>query len=114
MFPEPGQASVLLLFGEGTKLQAEFWRLIEHGRASFSSFDHQQKYGLPVVIDAIQELRERLADKWVEGAVLDAETGDLLFRFTHDTKLQILNVTGYEIWDIRFPDGTGEYSNYAK
>ena len=54
-YPEPGQASVLLLFGEGTKLQAEFWRLIEHGRASFSSFDHQQKYGLPVVIDAIQE-----------------------------------------------------------
>jgi hypothetical protein len=88
--------------------------LIEHGRASFSSFDHQQKYGLPVVIDAIQELRERLADKVVEEAVLDEETGDLLFRFTHDTKLQILNVTGYEIWDIRFPDGTGEYSNYAK
>jgi hypothetical protein len=113
-YPEPGQASVLLLFGEGTKLQAEFWRLIEHGRASFSSFDHQQKYGLPVVIDAIQELRERLADKMVEEAVLDEETGDLLFRFTHDTKLQILNVTGYEIWDIRFPDGTGEYSNYAK
>ena len=66
-YPEPGQASVLLLFGEGTKLQAEFWRLIEHGRASFSSFDHQQKYGLPVVIDAIQELRERLAEKVVKG-----------------------------------------------
>jgi len=31
-----------------------------------------------------------------------------------DLKLQILNFTGYEIWEIRFPDGTGEYSNYAK
>jgi len=47
-------------------------------------------------------------------ALHDQETGDLLFKFTQDIKLQILNVTGYEIWQIRFPDGTGEYSNYAK
>jgi hypothetical protein len=112
-YPEPGQASAALLFGNGTRLQAEYWRLIEGGRASFSSFDHQQKYGLPAVIDAIKELRERLAGKLVIEAVHDQETGDLLFKFTHDIKLQILNVTGYEIWEIRFPDGTGEYSNYA-
>ena len=76
-YPEPGQASVLLLFGEGTKLQAEFWRLIEHGRASFSSFDHQQKYGLPVVIDAIQELRvttDLLATFFVDQGVTDLVT----------------------------------------
>lgn len=113
-FPEPGQASASLLFADGTRLQAEYWRLIEDGRASVSSFDHQQKYGLPAVIDAVQELQEKLSSRVVVQALHDRETGDLLFTFTGNTKLQILNVTGYEIWEIRFPDGTGEYSNYAK
>jgi hypothetical protein len=113
-FPEPGQASVDLLFGDGTRLRVEFWRLVQSGRARFSSFDHDQIYGLPVRIDAIQELRDRLAGTTVVEALHDQETGDLLFTFTQDTKFQVLNVTGYEIWEIRFPDGTGEYSNYAK
>ncbi|HEY1744479.1 MAG TPA: hypothetical protein VGG18_15020 [Granulicella sp.] len=112
-FPEPGQASVTLLFTDGTTLQAEYWRLIEGGRASVSSFDHQQKYSLPEAIDSVQILHEKLESKVVLEAVHDGETGDLLFKFTEETKLQILNVTGYEIWEIRFPDGTGEYSNYA-
>ena len=113
-FPEPAQASVALVFADGTRLQAEYWRLIEDGRAGVSSFDHQQKYGLPAVIDAVQELQEKLSSRIVVEALHDEETGDLLFKFTGNIKLQILNVTGYEIWEIRFPDGTGEYSNYAK
>ncbi len=24
------------------------------------------------------------------------------------------NFTGYEVWEFRFPDGTGELSNYAR
>ena len=107
-------ASVELLFADGTRLQTEYWRVIEGGRASFSSFDHQQIYGLPARIDGIQNLRDRLVDKMVAEALHDQETGDLLFKFTHEIKLEVLNVTGYEIWQIRFPDGTGEYSNYAK
>jgi hypothetical protein len=113
-FSEPGMASVELFFTDGARLQTEYWRVLEGGRASFSSFDHQQIYGLPARIDAIQDLRDRLVDKIVVEALHDQETGDLLFKFTQDIKLQILNVTGYEIWQIRFPDGTGEYSNYAK
>ena len=113
-FPEPGHASVLLVFEDGTTLQAEFWRLTEDGKATFSSFDHQQKYGLPTVIDAVHELREKLTSRLVVTASHDQETGDLLFEFTDSIKLQILNVTGYEVWEIRFSDGTGEYSNYAK
>jgi hypothetical protein len=113
-FPEPGMASVELFFADGTRLQTEYWRVTEGGRASFSSFDHQQIYGLPARIDAIQDLRDRLVGKMVVEALHDPETGDLLFKFIEDIKLQVLNVTGYEIWQIRFPDGTGEYSNYAK
>jgi hypothetical protein len=113
-FPEPGQASVWLVFVNGTTLQAEYWRLIEDGAASLSSFDHQQIYGLPAAIDAIDELRNRLSDREVVEALHDQETGELVFKFTGDTKLQILNVTGYEIWEMRFPNGAVEYSNRAK
>jgi hypothetical protein len=58
-------------------LQAAYWRLSENGSASYSSFDHQQQYGLPAIIDAIQELQKRLNDRVVMEAVLDQETGDL-------------------------------------
>jgi hypothetical protein len=112
-FPEAGSASTLLRFQNETWLQAEYWRLIENGRHRLSTFDHQQQYGLPSPIDAIHELREKLAGKIVQAARHDQTTGDLLFDLTNETKLQILNFTGYEIWEIRFPDGTGEYSNYA-
>jgi hypothetical protein len=47
-------------------------------------------------------------------AQLDKEISDLLFQFTENTKLQIFAFTGYEVWEISFPDGTGEYSNHAK
>lgn len=113
-FPEPGQASVLILFADGTRLEAEFWRLIENGAATFSSFDHQQKYGLPEIIDAVEELRNRLSGKTLTSALHDLETGDLIFEFTAATRLQVLNVTGYEIWQLTFPSGAVEYSNYAK
>jgi hypothetical protein len=113
-FPEPGQASAWLVFVNGTTLQAEYWRLIEDGAASFSSFDHQQTYGLPAAIDAIEELRKRLSGREVVEALHDQETGDLVFKFTGNTKLQILNVTGYEIWEMRFPNGAVTYSNRAK
>lgn len=62
-FPEDGQASVDLHFEDGTKLHMEYWRLIEADRASYSSFDHQQIYGLHVRIDAVQELLNRLRVK---------------------------------------------------
>lgn len=44
----------------------------------------------------------------------DRETGDLIFDFTGNIKLQVLNFTGYEIWEITFPNGTGELSNFAR
>ncbi len=113
-FPAPGQASIKLLFANGTRLSAEYWRLVIDGRAGISSFDHQQKYGLPAPIDAVKSLSEILQDKPLTNALLDYNTGDLLFEFAARITLQVLNFTGYEIWEINFPDGTREYSNYAK
>ena len=107
-------ASIELLFANGTRLTAEYWRLTTDGRAGISSFDHQQKYGLPAPIDAVKKLGETLRDMPVTNAYLDFKTGDLFFDFDGNITLQVLNFTSYEIWHIRFPDGTGEYSNYAK
>jgi hypothetical protein len=112
--PENGEASVVILFSDGTKLRADYWRVIKDGRASISSFDHKQQYGLPAPIDAVAALTKDLQGKLITDAQHDKETGDLLLWFTSNIKCQILNFTGYEIWEINFPDGTGEYSNYAK
>ena len=113
-YPEPGQASIRVLFANGTRLRAEYWRLVISGKAGLSSFDHQQKYGLPAPIDAVKSLSETLQGKLVTHAFLDRKTGDLLFEFAGAITLQVLNFTGYEIWEINFPDGSCEYSNYAK
>lgn len=50
----------------------------------------------------------------MRGAKWDARTGDLIFSFEPNVELQVFNLTGYEDWEIHFPDGTGEYSNFAR
>ncbi len=110
---ESGTASIVMSFSDGTTLQAFYWRLVQDGRALLSSFDHQQKYGLPAPINGKEELSKILEGKICSDAQFDAETADLIFFFGQTTRLQIFNFTGYEIWDIRFPDGSREFSNYA-
>jgi hypothetical protein len=76
---QAGQAEVEILFSNGSKLEAAYWRIVKDGKAVISSFDHQQKYGLPAPLDAIQELQNQLDHKVVTEALLDKETGDLSF-----------------------------------
>jgi hypothetical protein len=112
--PEIGEASVVILFSDGTKLRSDYWRVIKGGRASISNFDHKQQYGLPARIDAVELLANDLHRQLVTDAQHDKETGDRLLWFSNNIKCQILNFTGFEIWEINFPDGTGAYSNYVK
>jgi hypothetical protein len=113
-YPEEGMASVLMKFSDGTTLRTDYWRLIKNNRQLLSSFDHQQQYGLPEPIDAKAELQNELRDLSVSEARLDQETGDLSFQFGDHCNLQVLNFTGYEIWEITFPDGSREFSNYNR
>jgi hypothetical protein len=114
-YPEKDDsASIFMEFSGGTRLRAEYWRVIKNGKHYRSNFDHNQIYGLPTAIDAVAELTRELQNQSVIEAHHDKETGDLLFQFTSDVKLQIFNFTGYEVWEIHFPDGSGEYSNYAR
>lgn len=113
-YPEPGCASVLLTFGNGSRLHAQYWRLIQDGERNLSSFDHQQKYGLPAPIDAIAHLQSSLQGQLVTDARVRAGTADLLFDFADNSRLEVFSFTGYEDWEIHFPDGTGGYSNHVR
>jgi hypothetical protein len=113
-YPEPEQVSIALRFSTGVVLTAAYWRIIENGRAGISTFDHRQQYGWPAPIDAFAVLQKMMTDREVVGASLEHTTGDLHFTFAGDISLQVFNFTGYEIWDIKFPDGSIEYSNYNK
>jgi hypothetical protein len=104
---EDGTAAVLVTSSDGTVLKANYWRLIQDGRAVLSSFDHQKEYGLPAPIDAKEQMSNRLEGRICNGVRFDTETADLTLIFGEATKLQVFNFTAYEIWEIRFPDGTG-------
>ena len=113
-YPQDGQAKVDIHFSDGTKMQASYWRLIKNQRQLLSSFDHEQQYGLPEPINAKVDLQKALKNKTTTAATVDTTTGDLLFQFSDELSLQVFNFTGYEIWQISFPEGTVEYSNYSR
>jgi hypothetical protein len=113
-FPEPGIAPVELHFSDGSRLRLDYWRIIRDDKAHTSSFDHQQKHGLPAPIDAFAQIAEALDGRTVREAKWDARTGDLALSFEPNVELQVFNFTGYEDWEIHFPNDTGEYSNTAR
>jgi hypothetical protein len=113
-YPEPGAASVQLLFSEGSRLRADYWRIVKGGKAGVSSFDHDQKYGLPSPINSFRQLEQELQGRRVTHASLNASTCDLHFRFDGDVELQVFGFTAYEVWEIQFPNGRCEYSNHVK
>jgi len=100
-------------FSDGTRLAAQFWRLIKSGTPLVSIFDHRQKCGLAVPLDAIHVLKNELQSNVILAAEMNETTGDLHFSFERDIKLEVFNFTAFEIWDITFADGTREFSNYA-
>jgi len=105
--------SALVEFSDGARLRTDFWRAVKDGTACISSFDHNQQYGLPAPIDAVERLRNELLNKRVLSALMDRETGDLVFEFTGIVKLCVFNFTSYEAWEVSFSDGSGELSNYV-
>lgn len=101
-----------LRFEGEARLAVQFWRLIRAGRPIVSIFDHRQKYGLPAPIDAIEVLRQAVTGGRVSNASMN-RAGDLLLTFDGGLDVEVFNFTGFEIWELRFSDGAGQYSNYA-
>jgi hypothetical protein len=116
-YDEPGKDPIYavgtaIAFSDGTRLSAQFWRLLKDRKPVISIFDHRQKYGLPAPVDAIQTLNAELAGKVIASAEM-LSTGDLRFHFERDVELEVFNFTAFEIWELAFPDGATELSNYA-
>lgn len=109
---EFGQANISILFSDGAMLGACYWRMIGSDGTVLSSFDHQQRYGLPEPVDAKKLLAEFLNDQTVLEAEIDRKTGDLQFSFSSGTNLQVFGFSAYEVWELRLPDGAIEYSNH--
>jgi hypothetical protein len=89
-------------FGTDVSLATESpWRLIDQNRIVVSSADHDQKFGLPVAVDAAQEVMSRVARRTVESAVVAADSGDLTVQFAGRICLQLLQLSsGYESWRL--------------
>jgi hypothetical protein len=102
-----------LRFGDGTLLQAQFWRLTKAGKPLVSIFDHRQRYGLPEPVDAVRVMRSELVGRRILSSRMDETTGDLRFGFDGELALEVFNFTAFEIWELNFPDGAREFSNYA-
>ena len=100
-------------FGEvGTLCTNSLWRVLVGGRHAFGSGDHGQKYGLPAPKDAVALGRARLVGRRaVEIAALRG-TGDLRILLEGGVTLEIFATsTGYEPWQVYWPDGSGVFAN---
>jgi len=109
----PGKGSVQLSFSDGSIALMQYWRILTSSRRGLSNFDQRQKYGLASPIDAVMQLQEIIGVKAVSDAAFDSRTGDIEFAFETGIEFHVFNFTGYEVWEVRFVDGTGEYSNNA-
>lgn len=106
---EAGKA-VYLTFSSGIKIYTLHWRV--PGAVGVSSFDHGQQYGLPAPINAIDNLSKLILGKKAIEPKIIFESGDLEIIFENNIKLQIFNFSGYEVWEVKFPNGTTQLSNY--
>ena len=70
------------------------WRLVESGRIRFTSEDDGQQFGLPAPVDAVAEVRRRLAGAAVEVVELREGLLDLELQFSTGHLLQVIPDVG--------------------
>jgi len=93
--------------GGGTLAVESLWRLVSEGRIEVTSDDHQQRFGLPTLVDASAHALQTIDAKPIRGAHFDTTTGDLTIEFVNTLRLEaIVTSGGYENWAVSKPDGT--------
>ncbi|MGD9634156.1 MAG: DUF6188 family protein [Pirellulales bacterium] len=77
------------------------WRLCEHGRICVTSQDDGHKFGLPMPVDAVAYVDERITDAVVTAVELRDRTLDLRIEFSSGHVLEVIpSSSGYEAWDL--------------
>ena len=74
--------------GEVSLATETFWRLINEDRIVVTSEDHGHQFGLPEPVDAASVLSS-IVGRSVEGAGIDASSGDLTIEFSGRVRLQL-------------------------
>lgn len=102
-----------LQFSDGTQLRGTFWRLFRPGNFLASSFDLGEIYGNEGATNSqIRGTLEYEVKSQIVKHAAFSPAGDLMISLENGFEIQIFNFTGYEVWEIQFPDGTSEYSNF--
>lgn len=82
------------------------WRLISDGHVSVSSSDDGHLFGLGHPLDAEVGANALLTGDAISALDIDAATGDLIVRFSHGKRLELLTTSvGYEGWIASFTMG---------
>jgi len=94
-------------FGESLNINTEgLWRLVGAERIIVTSEDHQQQFGLPSPLDAIECVTSQLKKLQVQSVACEANTGDLLLTFAENLCLQFLPTSSvYEAWRVNTEQG---------
>jgi hypothetical protein len=88
--------------GEVSLATETSWRLIDEDRLVVTSEDHGHQFGLPEPVDAARVLSS-IVGRAVEGAEIDASSGDLTIEFSGRVRLELLQMSGgYESWRLSF------------
>ena len=87
--------------GDVSLVAEHLWRLLESGRIRRTSEDHGHQFGLPVLVDAVEELRKTLTGVAIAGVEVQDGTLDLRLKFETGHVLEVLPTSaGYEAWNL--------------
>lgn len=104
---------LIIGLSSGAQIETSYWRVLPKIGMRVSNFDHQQKYGLHEAINAADKVKDLILNQKIRSIEFIARSGDIEVNFENDSILEIFNFSGYEVWEIRFDDGSSIYSNYA-
>ena len=104
-FSEPSPWFFTLGLNRGIRVECP-WRILNHGSIVVSHEDHDQKFGLPAPINAVESASSLLVDVEIKEVKVREGTLDILITLAGDLRLEIIPFSsGYEGWQVACPSG---------
>lgn len=104
-FSEPSQWFFYLGVNRSISVECP-WRILNHGSIAVSHDDHNQKFGLPAPIDAVESASSLLVGVKIKKVEVREGTLDILIAFAGDLRVEIIPFSsGYEGWQVTCPSG---------
>jgi len=105
IFDKDGE-SWIFYFTEGIYANSSgFWRLLQKHKILFVSLDNNQQFGLPKLIDLVEELYRILSGQRLKKIEVIKDTYDLTLTLTNDLTIEIyISSSGYETYNFSIDD----------